>query len=1112
MKKSILVLISISSFGFAQLGLNWQEIGPDNIGGRTRAILYDKTDPTGKTIFAGSVGGGVFKSTNGGSTWAPVNDQSGVFNVSCMAQGADGTIYVGTGESFFYRNLYQFKSHAFKGTGLYKFSPNSNTFTLLADSSLLGDVNEVATHPTDPQKIYVAATKGFFISTDGGATFTQVSTTPAQDVKVGIDGYVYYSAGNYTTTNNKVFRSPNGAPGSFTDITPTSPTNPNVNKMGRIEIAVAPSDPNYVYLLVSKTGTTSTTNIYSPQDQELNAVYGSNDKGNTWTAITLGSNGQFDIFEQFYGVNESGNTKYNYYGAFSNTIKVHPTNPQEIFIGGYILYKWKQSPTASFGNGTWTQVGIETFIEPLAQFYLHPFIHDIAFNFNNPNEFMVATNGGIYKGIFNTTDNTYNFLSANKGYNTAQLNAVTMTNFPTNVGTSTAVPVGGVLGASFSEGPLYIKGSATPSVAMNAVNYTTRDAYSIEFSKINNKTAFTSYNFGSIQRNTNIYINPFAGFTDVLYSSAVASSGTKPFFPSFSGLNTPLALWENWGQVPPADSAILWNFVDTSFIKLSSGNTKKKFVFNFTRPQKNAYYDMIIISTGPTTVQAITSPSKEFTIFPTYTGTNITSYSFSGNGYDNSNPNNNKIFIQPNLLDSIRITFNYTPLSGNNDSIIMMRVALRYNAGDWVYAENSDLGIPGYKHKDSIQLTAPLSYTASPITNNIVKIPQTRSARLAVGIKGTVMLTKRALNGDISPAWIKIAGSNSRIDGPGGVPSSTIVAVKGDVTNLQWAPSGTELYFSTYDAPTNSYYLYRISHLGGIYDNDFRDYGGVFTSDIDSAFTKVSGGNIVADRTKFKHINPIRTTCIGKFNYPITSISVSDNNQTVLVTLGGYNTTGGRVFVTASDARLLPRNETDASNFVDKTGNLPNIPVYASLFVHQDNNKVIIGTEKGVYSTANITVASPVWTQENNGQLPLVPVYQLKQQTLPHWLCYNSGYIYAATHGRGIWATSKFATPYVVSVNEVQNSISKIENLFIYPNPANDYTKVQFNLPVGNHDVNMIIMDITGKIITSQNTRINSTGNNLEMEINTQNLNAGIYIIQIRTNDFVKTGKLIIAK
>jgi hypothetical protein len=68
--------------------------------------------------------------------------------------------------------------------------------------------------------------------------------------------------------------------------------------MGRIEIAVAPSDPNYVYLLVSKTGTASTTNVYSPMDQDLNAVYGSNDKGATWSILTLGSYGQFDIFQQ----------------------------------------------------------------------------------------------------------------------------------------------------------------------------------------------------------------------------------------------------------------------------------------------------------------------------------------------------------------------------------------------------------------------------------------------------------------------------------------------------------------------------------------------------------------------------------------------------------------------------------------------------------------------------------------------------------------------------------------------------------------------------------------------------------------------------------------------
>lgn len=1111
MKKSLIVLMSVSSLGFAQLGLNWQEVGPDDIGGRTRAVLYDKTDATGNRIFAGSVGGGVFKSTDGGHTWSPVNDQSGVFNVSCMAQAADGSILVGTGERFFYRNLYQYKSNAFKGTGLYKFSPTSNTFTLVKDSAVFGDINEVATHPTNAQIIYVAATKGFFISTDGGANFTQETSAPAQDVKVGIDGHVYYVSGNYTTTNNKVYKSTSGNPGSFTDITPTNSVNPNVNQMGRIEIAIAPSDPNYVYLLVSKTGTASTTNVYSPMDQDLNAVYGSNDKGATWSILTLGSYGQFDIFQQMYGTDESGNVKYNYYGGFANTIKVHPTDPKHIYIGGYTMYEWKQNPSASFGIGSWQQLGIEVFVETMAQYYLHPYIHDMSFKPNNPNEFLVATNGGLYKGIWDNINQITNFVSVNKGFNTSQINTMSMSNFPTNVGTNTVIPVGGVVGAAFSEGPFYIKGSTTPSLALSSKNYTTKDANGIEFSRINNRTAFVSYNFGSIQRNTSIATNPFASFTDVLYTSAVAASGTKAGFPSFSGLNTPLALWEYWGQSnPPADSAILWNKVDTLLIKVSSGNTKKRFVFNYTRPQKNAYYDLIIVRTGPTRSAAINSPSYIYTIYPTYTGTTITSYAINGTGFDNSNTANHQVFLLPNLLDSIRITLNHTPANGNNDTIIMLNIALRYNVGDWVYNENSDLGIPGYVHKDSLQLTAPLTWSQTPITNNIVKIPVTRSARLAVGVKKGVMLTKRGLNGDISPAWIKIAGSNSRIDGPGGVPSSTVVAVKGDVTNLQWAPSGTELYFSTYDASTNAYYLYRVSHLGFLGDNDFRDYSGVFTSDIDSAYTKVSGSSIVADRTKFKYLNPIRTTAIGKFNYPITSISVSDNNQTVLVTLGGYNTTGGRIFVTNSDARLLSRNETDASNFVDKTGNLPNIPVYASLFLAQDNNKVIIGTENGVFSTMDITQASPVWTQDNNGQLPIVPVYQLKQQTLPYWLCYNSGYIYAATYGRGIWATSKFATPYIVSVNEINTVQNTNESLFIYPNPASDYTKVQFALTEGKHTVTVSIMDITGKIISSENTTVNANTNAVEVEINTQYLKSGIYIIQIKSDNFVKSGKLII--
>ncbi len=178
-----------------------------------------------------------------------------------------------------------------------------------------------------------------------------------------------------------------------------------------------------------------------------------------------------------------------------------------------------------------------------------------------------------------------------------------------------------------------------------------------------------------------------------------------------------------------------------------------------------------------------------------------------------------------------------------------------------------------------------------------------------------------------------------------------------------------------------------------------------------------------------------------------------------------------------------------------------------------DNNKVLLGTENGIYSTSDITQAAPVWASENNSQLPAVPVFAIRQQTMPYWLCYNSGYVYVATHGRGIWSTSKYATPYVVSVNEISSDkIADSKFLHIYPNPANDLTSIQYELPTGIHNVMLTITDLTGKLISSENIRVNSTGTAIDMQLNTSNLISGIYIIQVKTDSFVKSGKLIISK
>jgi hypothetical protein len=88
-----------SSERAASLGLSWTEMGPDDIGGRTRAILIDYThDPSGNTIFAGGVAGGLWKSTSAGAFWTLISDQWENIAVVSIAQSPSGRIYVGTGE------------------------------------------------------------------------------------------------------------------------------------------------------------------------------------------------------------------------------------------------------------------------------------------------------------------------------------------------------------------------------------------------------------------------------------------------------------------------------------------------------------------------------------------------------------------------------------------------------------------------------------------------------------------------------------------------------------------------------------------------------------------------------------------------------------------------------------------------------------------------------------------------------------------------------------------------------------------------------------------------------------------------------------------------------
>jgi hypothetical protein len=91
---------------------SWTSLGPGNYGGRIRSFLIDPADPN--RMFIGSVSGGIWMTTTGGTNWSPINDFMANLAVASMVMSADATtMYAGTGEGFF-------NGHSARGAGVFK--------------------------------------------------------------------------------------------------------------------------------------------------------------------------------------------------------------------------------------------------------------------------------------------------------------------------------------------------------------------------------------------------------------------------------------------------------------------------------------------------------------------------------------------------------------------------------------------------------------------------------------------------------------------------------------------------------------------------------------------------------------------------------------------------------------------------------------------------------------------------------------------------------------------------------------------------------------------------------------------------------------------------------
>ena len=132
-------------FGF----LRWRNIGPSNMMGRISAL--DALDEDWRQVLVGSASGGVFKSNNGGVTWTPIFDKYGSGSIGDVAffQGNSDIIWVGTGEA-------NNRNSSGWGDGIYKSIDGGKVFKNMGLKET-HQIARLATHPTDPDIVYVAA-------------------------------------------------------------------------------------------------------------------------------------------------------------------------------------------------------------------------------------------------------------------------------------------------------------------------------------------------------------------------------------------------------------------------------------------------------------------------------------------------------------------------------------------------------------------------------------------------------------------------------------------------------------------------------------------------------------------------------------------------------------------------------------------------------------------------------------------------------------------------------------------------------------------------------------------------------------------------------------------
>ena len=401
--------------------LQWENI-PSNMGGRTRAIMWDPNSASGNGVWAGAVTGGIWHNediTDANSQWEAVDDFMASLSISslCYDPNNSTTFYAGTGEAP--TAIITYRESSGRGLGIWKSTDSGASWSLLESTQDFAYITDIKVRDEDGQSVIYAGvasgiymgenhlsqpTDGLYRSEDGGQTWEQVLPninglsipyTP-DDIEIGADGRIYLGTMRNIDGNG-------GATLLFSDVGTSGSWTVNEDYKNAIEAGIgqytlpgrtmvspAPSNENIVYAIIGA-GYISGFGYYKG-----NFVIKSTDKGQTWTSLSL----------------PDGNESWASLSWHAFSIDVDPNNPDHFYVGGLDEYHSLNGGNSYTHVSDWSEMYYGGGSD-----YIHADQHNIQFKPGSSDEIIFSSDGGIF--YTNNGSNSYPvFQERNSHYST----------------------------------------------------------------------------------------------------------------------------------------------------------------------------------------------------------------------------------------------------------------------------------------------------------------------------------------------------------------------------------------------------------------------------------------------------------------------------------------------------------------------------------------------------------------------------------------------------------------------------------------------------------------------------------------------------------------------